>query len=341
MLDVVRRMVMERGGCTQKDVRPFSVLQCSCQRGWWSVVACVLVVFVCACSSRYEEKADLLNEQAYDFHYRNLDSTLYYTDKVLEIAGSYDGAVAEACNNKAFVSIARMDYATAERQLDSIASITDNQVELLIADIQKMRLCQRQSRNKDFYTFRESALQKFKRIQEDEKALSEHHRRRMTYAKTEFDIVTSTYYYYVGLMERSSSELMDIKPDGEIRSDTAQWLNYLYNVGAGGVLTKGSQHEINISEMDHLLRCYNMSIQYGYPFWTANSLQAMSEHLQGSGYWQYIEEESLYALKFLNIDNVPDSLLAGNFAERSLAIFQEYGDVYQISGAFRTMAQCY
>ena len=294
-----------------------------------------------ACDRAGRQQTDHYNELAYNFHYRNLDSTLYYANRSMELAGSYDAGEAEALNNKAFVSLARMQYELADRQLDSVADITDNQVELLIADIQKMRLCQRVSRNKDFYTYREKALLKLRRIEEENDMLNEHQKKRMVYARSEFKIVTSTYYYYVGLIERSSSELMDIKTDGEIQTDTAQWLNYLYNVGAGGVLTKGSQHDINISEMDHLLRCYNISIQYGYPFWTANSLQAMSEHLQGPGYWQYFEEESLYALKFLNIDNVPDSLLAGNLAERSLAIFQEYGDNYQISGAYRTLAQCY
>ena len=294
-----------------------------------------------ACNMSDRQKTDHYNELAYNFHYRNLDSTLYYANRSMQLAGSYDAGEAEALNNKAFVSLARMQYELADRQLDSVAETTDNQVELLIADIQKMRLCQRVSRNKDFYTYREKALLKLRRIEEEKDMLNAHQKKRMIYARSEFKIVTSTDYYYVGLIERSSSEMMDIKTDGEIQSDTAQWLNYLYNVGAGGVLTKGSQHDINISEMDHLLRCYNMSIQYGYPFWTANSLQAMSEHLQGPGYWQYFAEESLYALKFLNIDNVPDSLLAGNLAERSLAIFQDYGDVYQISGAYRTMAQCY
>ena len=34
-------------------------------------------------------------------------------------------------------------------------------------------------------------------------------------------------------------------------------------------------------------------------------------------------------------------LLAGNFAQRALNIFSEYGDVYQTAGAYRTLAECY
>ena len=39
--------------------------------------------------------------------------------------------------------------------------------------------------------------------------------------------------------------------------------------------------------------------------------------------------------------NLPDSLIAGNLAERSLSIFQKYGDVYQTAGSYRTLASCY
>ena len=309
---------------------------------WCKTFACLL--FIClaaACSNTRLDEVDRLNEGAYNFHYRNLDSTLYYSNLALERAGNYDGARAEAFNNKAFVSIMRMDYPTATRQLDSIAAITDNQIELLIADIQQMRLCQRQSRNKDFYTFRESALRKFKRIEEEENSLTEHHRRRMVYARTEFDIVTSTYYYYVGLEQPSVEALESIDPYGEIMQDTAQLLSYLYNVGAGGIITQGTQEEINQMEMEYLFRCYNLALQYDYWFWTANSLQAISEHLQVPTLAERLIYDNSVAFRNINIDNVPDSMLAVNLAHRSLSMFSNYGDVYQTAGSYRTLAQCY
>jgi tetratricopeptide (TPR) repeat protein len=46
-------------------------------------------------------------------------------------------------------------------------------------------------------------------------------------------------------------------------------------------------------------------------------------------------------MKFINPDQMPDSLLAGYLAERSLEIFRKYGDVYQVAGAYRTLASCY
>ena len=94
--------------------------------------------------------ADRLNDFSYAYHYRNLDSTLHYAHLVLSLDVD-DARRAEALNNVAFVDIMRMDYAHADSILNVVSSITDNQSELLIADIQKMRLCQRMSRNREFY----------------------------------------------------------------------------------------------------------------------------------------------------------------------------------------------
>ena len=58
-----------------------------------------------------------------------------YAEKALALSEHYDAGKAEALNNLAFVSIIKMDYARAYKLLDSIASITDNQIELLVADI--------------------------------------------------------------------------------------------------------------------------------------------------------------------------------------------------------------
>ena len=300
-----------------------------------------ILMAMSACSVSDGEKVDKLNSVAYEFRYRNLDSTLYYANEAIKAAGRYDGGLAEAYNNKAFVSIARMQYEQAALQLDTVLNITDNQVELLIADVQRMRLCQRQSRNKDFYTYRESATLRLKRIEEEENTLNAHQLGRMIYARSELDIVTSTYYYYVGLEQQSVEAMEKIDPYGKILSDNSQLLNYLYNVGAGGIITEGTQEEINQTEMEYLFKCYELAVENDYPFWVANSLQAMSEHLQEPTLRQTLINDNYPVIRSINIDDMPDSLLAGNLAQRSLDIFLDYGDVYQTAGSYRTLAQCY
>ena len=294
-----------------------------------------------ACQSEYKTQVDRLNDISYSYHYRSLDSTKHYAEKALNLSQNYDNGHAEALNNLAFVSIVRMHYDNAYKLLNTTLKTTDNQIELLVADVQFMRLCQRQSRNKDFYIYRESAIHRLRRIKEEQSTLTIRQQKRLTYAKSEFDIVNSTYFYYIGLRKQAIDALNNIDPYGAIQQDTAQLLSYYYNIGSGGMISSGTGEEIIQKEFDYLMKSYLLSRQHNYPYWEANSMQAISEHLQDTKQRNMLIADNLPAMKYLNIDHMSDSLLAGNLAQRALNIFVKYGDVYQIAGAYRTLAQCY
>ena len=304
------------------------------------VPAFVFLIFLSACSQADRQLVDKLNDISYAYHYRNLDSTEVYARRAFSASEGYKTGRAEALNNLAFVSIMRMDYAKAYKQLEEVKRITNNQIELLIADVQLMRLCQRESRNKEFYEHRERAMRSQRRIDEEREMLSERGNARLLYAQSEFAIVTSTYYYYVGLEQPSIDAINQINVD-ELLNDTAQYLNYLYNIGAGGIITQGSQEEINQSEFDLLLRCFMLAVQGHYPSWEANSMQAISEHLMDASARKKLIADNLPAMKYINSEEMPDSLLAGYLAQESLNIFKGLGDVYQTAGAYRTLASCY
>ena len=256
------------------------------------------------------------------------------------MAEGYDAGKAEALNNLAFVHIVKMEYDEAERLLQEVTEVTDNQLQCFIAYVQQMRLCQRRSNNRAFHEYRELADLAMRRINEEREQLSPAEARLLLYAETEYAIVNSTYYYYVGLERQSIDALLAINPT-EIQKDTAQFLNYLYNIGAGGILTEGTQQAINQQEFDHLMRCFLMARDGGYPYFAANALEALSEHLMDADTRRQLITDNLPALTFINPENVEEDMLAGWLAETSLDIFREYGDVYQIAGAYRTLASCY
>ncbi len=304
-----------------------------------------------SCSPSHKQQVDELNSLSYVYHYRNLDSTQVLAQRALRLSDDYSAGYAEACNNLAFVAMAKMNYKEARKWLDLVEQKSNNQLELLVADVQQMRICQRESRNKDFYTYRERAMTRLHRIGEEAERLPARERHRAAYAQSEFNIVDATYFYYVGLEEPMMKALDDIDVDA-LEGDTAQYLNYLYNFGSGGAITQGTAEQIAQTEFDYLVQCYMLAssgstvtadgkVVGGYPYWQANSLQAISEHLQRPKMRDFLIKNNLPAIKYLNIEQMPDSLLAGNLAQRALNLFQSYGDVYQIAGGFRTLSECY
>ena len=307
-------------------------------KGW---VACLLLLLLAACNIPQQQTVDDNNDKAYAQHYRNLDSVKIYADTAYRLAKDYEAGKAEALNNLAFIDLAKMRFNDAYNKLDAILKTTDNQVELLVADIQLMRLCQRESLNKEFYDYYEQARKRIHRIEEDEDILSVRQRRRMIYARSEFAIVTSAYYYYVGLEQPSIKALNQIKPDGEIQTDIPQLLAYYYNIGAGGILNNDTQQNIEQKEFEYLIRCYTLARQHKIPYWEANSLQAISKMIQNDKSRETLINNNLPYFQYLNDEHIDKHLLPINFAQRALYIFQHYGDVYQTAGSYRTLASCY
>lgn len=127
----------------------------------------------------------------------------------------------------------------------------------------------------------------------------------------------------------------------DLVSDTAQLINYWYCYGAGGLLTKGSREEIYQQEFDCLMRAYRLAMESRSTFWIANTLQALSEHLLQRPDGPRLMADNPRDIRLINTDAMPDSLLAGNLAERSLHLFRQFGDIYQKAGSLRTLANCY
>ncbi len=304
---------------------------------WLFILSTILIS---ACTRPDRQTVDKLNSLSYACHYRNVDTTEYYAKHAYELSAHYDKGRAEALNNLAFTDIVKMQYDKAEQRLNEIPQITDNQIELLVCYVQQMRLCQRRSNNREFYEYRENAIEALKRINEERNQLDDCQLQRLRYAESEMAIVTSTYYYYVGLERQSVDALHQIDVNN-LQRDTAQWLNYLYYVGSGGIITSGTQQEINQQEFDHLLRCFLLARQGDYPYFAANALEALSEHLMVPEYRRQLLDDNLPAMKFINPEGIEDDMLAGMLAESALDVFTLYGDIYQIAGAYRTLASCY
>ena len=301
-----------------------------------------MVFFSCAPRQQLKSQQHRLNDAAYYWHYRNLDSTYTYAKRAYELGGDR----AEALNNLAFVRIAHMDYSGARKLLDEITRTSKNELELLVSDVQMMRLCQRQSANKDFYFYKQRAQNRLRRIEEERNELTEREQMRLVYARSEYAIVESTYFYYVGLGNQSREALADIDAYGRLQSDTAQWMAYCYMIGSGGILVDNNPRVVSQREFDYLVECYQLAVAQGAVYWQANSLQALSELLvntpqSSENRVSWLIAENPRDISMLNVEHVGEDLLSGNLAQRSLDLFSAYGDVYQYAGSCRTLAACY
>ena len=312
--------------------------------GWMCILWIAVSFFSCGGGSMDAAytQADSLNHQAYDVRYKDWRLSEKLAQQALEIGESYSSIKAEALNNLAFCAFIQMDFEKADSLLSEVYEETTNELECLVADVGMMKICQRTAMNKEFYDYRNSALRRMKRIGEDEKAMADEAiLRRFNYACSEFSITSSVYYYYLQQEPQSLEAIDEIDVEKELEGDTAQLLYYYYMKGSGGMYQAETPEDIIVGEFDYLMDCLMRSHEEGYVYFEANASQAMAELLKERKNYELLLNQRPGMMRAVNRKDLPWEELVIAFAESALKLFKQYGDWYQISGTYRTLASCY
>lgn len=287
---------------------------------------------------------DAANHMAYIHKYVDVDSSLSYANRAYSLCKDYPDGLAEAMNHRAFVLYQEMRFSDAANELDRVYSVTHNQVELLCADVMRMKLSQRTGELRTLYRAWHSAERRLARIDEELSLLSAHHQERVMYARTEMHLVAATYYYYTHQDSLLRAEMNSVEPYMLIPTDTAQWCSYMYMLGTGRVLT-GDSISTSLAVFDNLVNVLTIALRSKARYFQANSLQSLAlimdnpdkrqcikEHRGGGMDFiiaQYADARNLYLGDSLSL------ILVGH----ALDIFKEYGDCFQIANVLRTKAE--
>lgn len=275
---------------------------------------------------------DSLNGKAYAYRYRSLDSSYKYADAAYRQVNFYKSGKAEASNNLGFCAYMNMDFDRAEALHKEVYKLTKNELELLIADIGLMKICQRTAMNKEYYDYRNSALRRMKRIREESDLFADRHETlRLDYAFTEFFIVSSIYYYYLQQRQEAIDALNQI-PEDEALTDTNQLLYYHYIKGSASLVEANNPEERKLREFDQLYYTWRTAVQSKNPYFEGNGLQGLANLMVSPANFEFYRVRRTHALD--QFDFPVDSLMPLRMAQLALEKFREYDDLYQIAGAY-------
>ena len=176
-------------------------------KGFWDLKICCLLIVLFILSScdngvvheKERVVVDSLNELSYVNHYKSLDETERLAKEALQLAekAKYEDGVNEALCNLGFVEYMRMDYLAAQETFEKVRTESRNQLLCLVADVGVMRVCQRRSNNKDFYVYRNSAMERMERIRPEMRMMTVHQRGLWNFAMSDFYLIQSIYFYYL------------------------------------------------------------------------------------------------------------------------------------------------
>ena len=308
-----------------------------------------IIAFI-ACSS-VDENSNAVreNDLAYRLRYSDISASLQAAQKAYTYSSGNSDDKAEALNNMAYVAYQQMRYDQSLHLLQHVYGFSRNQLELLCADVLTMKVMQRIGRGKSFFDARLRAQKRLSRILSEEDNLTERQNRRLHYALTELHIVASTYYYYLGQDSAAISEIQEAAQYVNLETDTTQWLYYHYMLGSGG-LVDGTPEEVTITEFNHLFRVYTLAKANHFTYFEANALQSLSAIVADSARANWVKQQRIDAYSYLFGEHLrwqSDSTLslrhqfAAALSHHSIALFQQYHDLFQTACAMRTLGEVY
>ena len=308
-----------------------------------------IIAFI-ACSS-VDENSNAVreNDLAYRLRYSDISASLQAAQKAYTYSSGNSDDKAEALNNMAYVAYQQMRYDQSLHLLQHVYGFSRNQLELLCADVLTMKVMQRIGRGKSFFDARLRAQKRLSRILSEEDNLTERQNRRLHYALTELHIVASTYYYYLGQDSAAISEIQEAVQYVNLETDTTQWLYYHYMLGSGG-LVDGTPEEVTITEFNHLFRVYTLAKANHFTYFEANALQSLSAIVADSARANWVKQQRIDAYSYLFGEHLrwqSDSTLslrhqfAAALSHHSIALFQQYHDLFQTACAMRTLGEVY
>ncbi|MBQ9285697.1 MAG: DUF5112 domain-containing protein [Bacteroidaceae bacterium] len=291
-------------------------------------------------SVQQREEVDSLNRLAYRWHYKNVDSVRSWAAEAYAKALRYqyhDGA-AEALNNLAFERFQQMDFDSALSVAGRVAAESKNLAERLVADVTMMKVAQRTSDNRSFFLHRADASHCISKLSAIEQKMTPSELLRFNFGRSDFHIVSSTYFYYLDQSERALAEIRAAEPYCQLATDTAQWLYYCYMRGSGGLAENTEEEAIASEEFNYLLKCFWLSRYEGYSFFDGNSEQSLATLLADSLRRTVALEAHPEVVPLLS-SIFPSGNLPMLLAKDALNKFIAYDDLYQEACALRTLGE--
>ena len=126
-------------------------------------------------------------------------------------------------------------------------------------------------------------------------------------------------------------------------TDSLLFLNYLYHLGKVSFIPVNIQKNKNLIQKgyDALVQCYILSTRRKIDEYRALSMQALSMYFSYDSIFAIVRAFDAPSIRYINEYNVPDSLLAGNLAERTLSILLNGNNAYLLADAWRNLSTCY
>ncbi len=279
---------------------------------------------------------DSLNVRAYDVRYKSASESKMYADMVLTKYADqgYDDGKYEAMVNKGFVYYMQMKYDSVKVCCGRVLNESRNDLLCAMADISLMSVSNMTGQSKDFYDYRNDAQERLSKVAGEEGAMTEHQQKLWNSVQVQYHLASLRYFIRMRLSDGVNESAEWLDENTEIfKADSTLMASYLM-LKSMISLKSGDGVDALTMQRRNLVLLLQMSLANGYTYMQAEAMNRLARTIVRNG------ELNMPQLTFCQqLMDAKDEQDMGNlFAERSLELFEKYGNKYTIGRALVSLS---
>ena len=281
-------------------------------------------------SSEHESLADSLYSCIGEQRYRDYEKMHLAAQELQALSPLDDDKRMMALNTMAYSDFMSMNYSSAKELYLSVIQEAECEIERLVADIGIMYICYRTSANREFFDYRSDALQRVRRISEEEDMLPDDERERFNSARIELAALSLCCFTDLGMADEAERTALYLEHN---ISSVADLSLKLY-----GRMLQNYRSEIPVNERVESLAGLFLRAEAEGELWLVANCRLMLAVLLRSGETEVLLQPRQMAM--INADNMPMGELPLYLAQQAVEDFRVYGDKYMLIEALSVAASC-
>ena len=227
-------------------------------------------------AERERQAVDSLNTLAHEAAYRSVDEAVGYVDEVLNTYGGcgYTDGMHEAWLNRGDLYGMQMNYDSAQVCYRKVLSESDNDLICGVADVDMMSVCLMLSMSKEFYDYRNDAVERFANVEDEQDDMTAHQARLWNAVQAEYHFVSLNYFLKMRQDEGMMEEYQWLEEHQALyEADSTQMAAFLF------LRALFSMKEVSDAEEEtqrNLTRLLSLGRTHGYEYFEASALNSLA-----------------------------------------------------------------
>lgn len=221
---------------------------------------------------------------------------------------------------------------------------TSEELVVAVAEVRKMDSCRVTAHNREFYLHKYKAERIISKYWE-KNSLTAAEEKLLIKAKSGLTFAYSAYLMQVGKHAKAYDVMQKLATNTSINlyNDTTQWLRFLYCQSKVYYVPYSIEKnkETILHGYDSAVQGYILASRLRNASYKGQFMQVLSMYYLNDSIFALVSNADRASIRYINDDNVPDSLLAGNLAERSLYVFLKLNNPYYTAKSWLVLARCY